>query len=124
MNATALVEHERRADILTRAVVEAARRLGLSQKSLAATLGVSEATVSRWVRGQRLDPDSKSGELAILLVRLFRSLDSLVGGVEESCRAWMNAENLHLGGKPIERIRSVTGLIDVTQYLDSMRGKS
>jgi predicted transcriptional regulator len=115
---------DRAAGILTRSTVRAARLLGLSQKTLAATLGVSEATVSRLSRGRKVDPRSKEGELAVLFLRLFRSLDTLVGGEAEKARAWMHARNLHLGGTPAELIRSVSGLMHVTEYLDALRGKS
>jgi len=99
--------------------------LGVSQKSLAATLGISESSVSRLVRGNRaVAPDTKEGELAVLFVRLFRSLDALVGGDESKARNWITADNHHLGGVPAERIRTVTGLMHVTQYLDAMRGKN
>ena len=111
--------------VLSKAVVRAAGSLGVSQKTLASTLGVSEASASRLFRGGRtVDPASKEGELAVLFVRLFRSLDALLGGDEGKARQWMSAENLHLAGVPTELIRSITGLMNVTQYLDAMRGKS
>ena len=113
------------ATVLSKAVVRAADALGVSQKSLAATLGISESSVSRLVRGNRaVDPETKEGELAVLFVRLFRSVDALVGGDESKARSWITADNHHLGGVPAERIRTVTGLMHVTQYLDAMRGKS
>ena len=114
----------RRAEVLTRALVRAARGLGLNQKTLASAIGVSEATVSRLSRGRSVDPGSKEGELALLVVRLFRSLDALVGGDGEQARAWMQARNLHLAGAPAELIRSVGGLVHVVEYLDALRGKS
>jgi len=112
------------ADVLTKALMRAAQRLGLSQKVMARTLGVSEATVSRLGSGRRISPDSKEGELALLLLRLFRSLDSLFGGNEAQSRAWMHAANHHLGEPPIALIERVVGLMQVVEYLDSMRGKS
>lgn len=115
---------DRRAEVLGEAVVQAARILGLSQKSLALALGISEATASRLNRGRAIDPAGKEGELAVLLLRLFRSLDALLGGNTSQARAWMRADNLHLGGTPARLIESVTGLVRVTQYLDAMRGKS
>ncbi|HUF12298.1 MAG TPA: MbcA/ParS/Xre antitoxin family protein [Longimicrobiales bacterium] len=111
------------ASVLTRAVRSAATRLGLRNRDLAAMLGASEASISR-LRGSRtLDPESKEGELALLFLRLFRSLDALMGGDEGRARAWLHSENAHVGGVPAERIRSVEGLIDVVQYLDAMRGR-
>ena len=114
----------RAAGILTRAVVRAAEALALTQKTLAATLGISEASVSRLARGRVIDPRSKEGELAAVFVRMFRSLDSLLGGDDGKAAAWMHARNLHLGGKPANLIRTVTGLVHVTEYLDAFRGKS
>lgn len=112
------------ADVLTRATLAAAARLGVRNARLAAIIGTSEASVSRLSSGARhLDPGSKEGELALLFLRLFRSLDALVGGDEAQARAWLHAENLHLGGVPAERIRQVEGLVDVVQYLDAMRGR-
>ena len=114
----------RAAEILSRAVVRAADSLALTQKTLAATLGVSEASVSRLTRGRVIDPGSKEGELAAVFLRMFRSLDAFLGGDETKAAAWMHAHNHHLSGTPADLIRTVTGLVHVTQYLDAFRGKS
>lgn len=111
------------AGVVTKAVTRAASALGLTQRELARVLGVSEATVSRLTHGKTLDPEKKEGELALLLVRIFRSLDALVGGSAEAARAWFSAENLHLGGVPRERVQTTEGLVHVAQYLDAVRGK-
>ena len=110
-------------EVVTKAVRRAASALGLSQKELARVVGVSEATVSRLAAGRHLDAKKKEGELAILLVRVFRSIDALVGGSEEKSRAWFCAHNTHLGGTPRHRVQTVEGLVHVAQYLDAMRGK-
>lgn len=111
------------ATVLVKAVLSAAERLGLRNRQLAAVLGSSEASISRFQMGRGLDPDSKEGELALLFLRVYRSLDALVGGDDDKSRAWLHAENDHLGGVPAERIRTVEGLVDVVQYLDAMRGR-
>jgi hypothetical protein len=108
--------------VVAKATLSAAARLGLSNRQLAAVIGTSEASVSRLQRGRAIDPESKEGELALMLVRLFRSLDGLVGGDEQQARAWMHAPNTHVGGVPAERITTVEGFVDVVQYLDAMRG--
>jgi uncharacterized protein (DUF2384 family) len=108
--------------VLTRAVLRAAERLDLSQRDLSAVLGVSPSTLSRLSR-RPLDPQSKEGELAVLFVRLYRSLDALLGGDAERARLWLHAPNHHLGGRPAELVRTVTGLVHVIEYLDAMRGK-
>jgi hypothetical protein len=109
--------------VLTRATLAAAARLGVRNARLAEVIGTSEASVSRLSSGRRIDPQSKEGELALLFLRLFRSLDALVGGDDTQARAWLHAHNTHLGGVPAERIRRVEGLVDVIQYLDGMRGR-
>jgi transcriptional regulator with XRE-family HTH domain len=109
--------------VLTKATRSAAERLGLRNRELALVMGASEASVSRLARGRRIDPVSKEGEIALLLVRLYRSLDALVGGDDDKARAWLRAENVHLPGVPADRIRSVEGLVDVIQYLDALRGR-
>lgn len=109
--------------VLATAVLRAAERLGLRNRQLAAVLGSSEASVSRLQHGRGLDPDTKEGELALLFLRLFRSLDTLVGGDDARARLWLHAPNDHVNGVPAERIRTVEGLVDVVQYLDAMRGR-
>ncbi len=111
------------AAVVAKATLSAAERLGLSNRHLASVIGLSEASVSRMQRSRGVDPASKEGELALMLVRLYRSLDALVGGDDVQARAWMHAMNDHLGGIPAERIRTVEGLVDVVQYLDAMRGR-
>jgi len=111
------------AETLTRAVRAVADRLGLRNRDLAEVLGSSEASISRLARGRRIEPATKEGELALLLVRLYRSLDALVGGDDANARAWLHADNTHVAGVPADRIRRVEGLVDVVGYLDAMRGR-
>lgn len=108
--------------VLTKAALRAADRLGLSGRQLADVVGVSEATVSRWKRGESLlEPGSKPFELAALLVRTFRSLDAITGGDEAVARRWLAAPNTALAARPVERMTQVQGLVDVTTYLDARR---
>lgn len=109
--------------VLAKALVSAAARLGVRNRHLGTVIGSSEASVSRLQHGRGLEPDTKEGELALLFLRLYRSLDALVGGDDAKARAWLHAENAHVRGVPAERIRSVEGLVDVVQYLDAMRGR-
>jgi hypothetical protein len=109
--------------VLARAALAAAGRLGLRNRQLAEIIGTSEASVSRLRSGRGLDPASKEGELALLFLRLYRSLDALVGGDDVKARDWLHAANDHLGGVPADRLRTVEGLVDVVQYLDAMRGR-
>jgi hypothetical protein len=108
--------------VVTRAVMRAAARLGLSNKAVARVLGLSEASVSRMGGGAYLlKPGDKSFELALLFLRLFRSLDAIAGGDEQTARAWLRNNNLVLGGVPAAMIESVPGLVNVVGYLDARR---
>lgn len=108
--------------ILTKAVLRAAEILNLKQADLAEVLGVSPATVSRMGSGRTLEPDTKEGELALLFLRVFRSLDAVIGGDKEKVRSWFWSENTHLSGIPVELIRTIEGLTRVAGYLDAVRG--
>ncbi len=111
------------APLLAKAAMNAAARLGLRNKQLAEIIGTSAASVSRLRAGRGLDPQRKEGELALLFLRLYRSLDTLVGGDDAKARDWLHATNDHLSGVPADRIGTVEGLVDVVQYLDAMRGR-
>jgi transcriptional regulator with XRE-family HTH domain len=108
--------------VLTKALLRASLLLGLSGATLARVLGVSEASISRLASGARmLDPSSKEGELALLLVRTYRSLDALVGTDAAQRMAWMSGFNRALNGTPADLIQSAQGLVIVVSYLDAMR---
>ena len=109
---------------VSKATVRAARALGLTNTAIAVILGLSEATISRLSAGTfMLDRESKPYELALLLVRLFRSLDAMVGGEEAPMRGWMQSPNAALGGVPAERIKTVTGLVETLSYVDGARAR-
>lgn len=111
------------AAVLSKAVARAAERLGISRAQLARSLGVSASSVTRLYQGSyQLDPERKEWDLALLLVRAFRSLDSLVGD-EATARQWLRSENTALNGSPIDLIAHAEGLVRVVQYLDAARGR-
>jgi hypothetical protein len=111
-----------RTAILTKATLRAASQLGLTNKLLATVIGVSEATVSRMRSGgYTLQRGQKSFELAVLFVRLYRSLDAIVGGDDAVAGSWLRNRNTGLGASPIALIQTVPGLMNVIQYLDARR---
>ncbi len=111
------------AAVLSKAVARAAERLEISKTLLAKVLGVSPPTITRLYSGEyQLAPERKEWDFALLFVRVFRSLDSIVGD-EVTARKWLASENLGLNGRPIELIRSAEGLVRVVQYLDASRSR-
>ena len=110
--------------IISKAIINAARKLNMSNVELSDVLGVSEPQLSRIAsKTAFIKKDSKEFELSLLFVRLFRSLDAIVGGDDTTASAWLRGNNLAFGQKPIERIKKVEGLIDVLSYLDSRRAQ-
>ncbi|MER8913550.1 MbcA/ParS/Xre antitoxin family protein [Mesorhizobium sp. M0761] len=108
--------------VLTKATLRAAELFDITARVLASIIGVSEATVSRMRRQEfLLERGTKPFELAVLFVRLFRSLDAIVGGDETIARAWLKNANTAFDGSPLEKILTITGLVDVIAYLDSRR---
>jgi uncharacterized protein (DUF2384 family) len=110
------------AAVLSKAVARAAERLDISRSLLAKVLGVSPPTITRLYNGDYvLDQRRKEWEFALLFVRVFRSLDSIVGD-EATARRWLTGENHGLNGRPIDLLRQTEGLVRVVQYLDASRG--
>jgi hypothetical protein len=110
------------ATLLTKAVLRAADRLAIKNAVLARILGLSGPTISRMRNGKyRLDRGQKPFELAVLLIRLYRSLDGIVGGDDSVAADWLTSQNTVLDGAPLELIQSVSGLANVIHYLDARR---
>jgi hypothetical protein len=105
--------------VLTQALVTAGKELGLTQAELGAVVGRDRTALNR----RAIEPGSKSGELALLLLRAYRALYVLVGGDPRQMKHWMHTHNLHVGGVPAELIRTVPGLVRVVEYLDAIRGR-
>jgi hypothetical protein len=114
-----------RARVLSQAVGETTRRLKLKSTELTAIIGVSQPTASRLLNGKFLLAEGgKPWELAAHLVRLYRSLSSMVGGDDDLARRWLQSANQAFGGRtPLESIRSVEGLVHACDYVDAHRAR-
>jgi hypothetical protein len=108
--------------LLTKATLRAADRLKIKNAVLAKIVGVSEPTISRMRNGRyQLARRQKPFELAVLLIRLYRSLDGIVGGDDGVAADWLTNNNTALDGIPLQLIQSVSGLMNVIHYLDARR---
>ena len=116
---------EHREQVVSKAVLKAMELMGISGNDMPKIIGHSSSFFSR-LRKQNatFKKSDKTWELAILFLRLFKSLDTLSGGHDEYAKGWLHSQNLHLKGIPFEIIQQTEGLIRVIQYLDSMRGQS
>ena len=62
-----------------------------------------------------------AGMQALQLVRVYRSLDALVGTDEGKRMLWMTGFNEGLRGVPQQLVQRVDGLVATLAYLDAMR---
>ena len=110
--------------MISKAFFRAADKLGLGRKEIEAILGLSQPTLSRMLKRKSPPPfGQKQEQLALLCIRVYRSLGGLFGQDTEQIQAWFNAENKALNGIPRELIKNIQGLVSVAEYLDAMRGK-
>jgi len=110
--------------VLSKAVARAADHWNFTNETLGDVIGVSASTASRLRTGSwMLEPKSKPFELAQFFVRLFRSLDSLVGSDDEAAASWLANRNADLDGLPVDQIRTIKGLTDVANYVDDVRAR-
>ncbi|HYG43131.1 MAG TPA: MbcA/ParS/Xre antitoxin family protein [Bordetella sp.] len=109
--------------VLAKAVLRAADQLELRQADLAAVLGIHRTAVTRLKQNLSLDPASKQGELALLLVRVARALFALTGGDQDWIRHFMHTPNKVTGGVPARQLESIQGLMTVLRFVDAIRGK-
>jgi len=106
--------------VVAKALFNAGRELGLSQRELAGIVGVSEASVSR-MRDGGFELAGKPLDLALYVIRIFRSLDAIAGGEAPVSRGWIAGANTDLGGVPKALMATPAGLVEVMNYLDAAR---
>jgi uncharacterized protein (DUF2384 family) len=104
------------------ALLRASNRLAIAKKALSRIVGLSESSLSR-LRKKDFELDGKSLELAILFIKMYRSLHAIVGGDDTAAAAWLKNMNATLGAAPLEMIQTISGLNDVISYLGSRRAQ-
>lgn len=114
-----------RSRVLSTAVVEAARRLGLGSTDLTAIIGTSQPSASRLLNGKYFIPEgSKTWELSAHFIRLYRSISSLVGGNDDLAQRWLKSGNQAFDDRyPLDVVKRVDGLLHVCEYLDAHRAR-
>jgi hypothetical protein len=108
--------------IVSQAVSRAANQLEISGPALSKILGLSQSSISRLHSGTYLlKEDHKEWELALLLIRLYRSLLAITA-THTLAKTWLSSPNLSLPRPPRELITDTEGLVNVVNYLDASRG--
>lgn len=112
-----------RAHVLSGAVAEVARQLGIGSADLGAILGISQPSASRLMNGlYALHEQQKEWELAALLVRLYRGLYSIVGNSDQLAKDWLKSRNRAFGDQiPFAVIKQAAGLVHACDYIDAHR---
>jgi len=95
--------------VLSKAALRAAKALGLTQQDLGEVVGRHRSKLARGI-----DPESKEGELAMMLVRCYRALYALMDGNLDQMAHWMRTENRGTGGIPQQQIRKIEGLYRIS----------
>ena len=116
---------DRDSRILGEAVSRAANYWKLSDQTLGNIIGISRTSALRLHDGNfKLKRGEKSFELGQYFVRIFRSLDAIMGSDDAASISWLKSPNLDLGGRPIDLMQgSITGLFRVADYIDGYRGR-
>ncbi|MFC6674110.1 antitoxin Xre/MbcA/ParS toxin-binding domain-containing protein [Marinobacterium aestuariivivens] len=104
--------------VLGTAVLNTRPLLGLTHEELGRILGRDRTTIQR----TGIDPLSPAGQLAVLLIRVYRSAHVLMGS-DDGVKHWLGTGNRTFGRPPRELLFSLQGLVHVVEYLDAYRGK-
>lgn len=106
-------------DLLASTITIVADQWRLTDDVLGRALNIGP-TVARKIRSGRtcLEPKSEAFASAQMLLRLFRSLDTIVAGEDAAARNWLFADNVDLGSRPVDCMEGQAGLSIVCDYLD------
>jgi len=115
---------EAQSRVLSEAVVRVSSLWGIGDDLLAEILGVSASHVADLRSGTyqlaRSDPGFRAGQY---FVRLYEELGALIGD-DPAVITWLQAENMDLGGRPIDLIRTDRGLREILSYAETRMGAS
>lgn len=108
--------------VVTKALFNLKRELGLSNEIVGQIIGADPATVSRMQKKMDMK-QNKVYESAVLIIRVYRSLYAILGGSTDAMQHWLNTKNLDFDQRtPLDKMKTIVGLVNVVEYLDAMRG--
>lgn len=104
---------------LTNAFLDMAQFYHWTGRELSSLTGLSESTISRVNQGKRyLLPNSKEGEIVILLLKIFHNLNVFLGHHQKAV-VWLNSKHQAFNyQKPIDCMKNIVGLVMVYDYLE------
>lgn len=93
--------------------------MGLTDGQAAQALGLTERQINLLHSGRRyLRAESKAGEIALMIVRIYRAVDALVGSDEATRRRWMANHHQELQCSPQQTITTVVALVNTLDCLE------
>ncbi|TCB64875.1 hypothetical protein E0H88_14575 [Acinetobacter sp. ANC 4216] len=115
-----LSQHINKSEVLAKAAWKAAEQLGLKPEQFIKILHL-EGGDSDLSELQMLDPSSQQGEIALILIRIYKAIYSLNGGDIDWMHHFLNSPNLLTGGVPIKQMESMSGLLSVLQTVEYLQ---
>lgn len=108
--------------VVTKALFNVKKELGLSNDVVGQIIGADAATVSRMQKKMDMK-QNKVYEASVLMIRVYRSLYAILGGSSDAMRHWLTTNNLDFDQKkPLDKMKTTVGLVNTVEYLDAMRG--
>ncbi len=108
--------------LLSKALKNSAELLGLNQNDIAAMLKISPSALSKSLN-RGIDPEKLQGRYALLIIKVYRSLNQLLGGNKEQMAKWIRAKLKPFSKSPLEMMSSEIEIVYLNDYLDSMKAK-
>jgi hypothetical protein len=106
--------------VLGKAVFNAATQLGIDEAKLAAILDINYSALISLKNKQLLDPKSRQGKQALLLIQIAKTLNELTGGDIELIHHFMNTLNAITKGVPLQQLETPNGLEIVLICVNNM----
>lgn len=108
--------------VLNKALAKLMDHWDLKGIELAEIVGVDGSVISRLDQTTVFSPEKKQGQLALLLIRVFRSLGAFLGDRMDLQKKWLHSNNKVFNQTPLQAMKTPQGLAQVAMYLDAMRG--
>jgi len=106
-------------NVLKKVLLNASKEMGISIANLEKIIGIN----SDALKYEDIDPESKSGELSLMLIRCYNNLNALVGSNKEHIQHWMHTQNIGTQDIPAEQLSKLDDLVRLAGYLDKMNRK-
>lgn len=71
-----------------------------------------------------IEPDSFSGQSALLVIKVYCSLYGLSGNNKKFMHHFLYTENKYFESRPIDTMKSLVGLVEVNNYLNVISEKT